>query len=619
MIYLSEMDDRAAALARSRGFGLETIAFCLPERLEDNEFIARKRDELRSFACASLHAPYAELFPCAVDSEVREIARKRLRRAGEICARLGVRRMIAHTGCAPRLYFPEWYVPRAIEFWSELLRELPEDLELLLENVLDPEPAELKAILDGVGDPRLGACLDVGHANVYSTVAPEKWIENLGARIRHVHLHNNDGAFDSHAALDAGRIDMRMLLMELRRHAPAADICLENRDIPASLAFLDKINEEIQAVREADAGHSESLGTFDPTQIALPPLDRDAMAAAEARQRELAKPPGSLGLLEEISIRFAGMTGRQRNRARRRRLLVFAADNGVIEEGVSSAPKSVTLHQTINLARGLTGAATLARHFETELRVYDVGVDAEGPLGGGVLHRRIARGTRNIAVGPAMTRDEAIAAIEAGYAAAVEAADEGIEILGVGEMGIGNTTTSAAVLSALLNLPAAETVGRGGGVNDAGLARKREIVDLAAREADSKDVLDVLARAGGLDIAAMCGAFLGAASRRVPVVIDGYISVVAALCAERLVPGCRDYLFASHASWERGYAHAIDALGLKPMLALEMRLGEGSGCPPAFAMIDAALVLLNEMATFEEARIDDGYLAEIRSDARLQR
>ena len=619
MMYLSEMDGRAAVLAQARGFGLETIAFCMPERMGDDGFIARKRDALRSFASASMHAPYAELFPCAVDPEMRELARKRLRQAGDICARLGVRRMIAHTGCAPRLYYPEWYVPHSIEFWRDLLRELPEDIELLLENVLDPEPAGLKAILDGVNDPRLGACLDVGHANVYAPVSPEIWIEVLGERIREVHLHNNDGRNDSHAALDDGTIDMRNLLAALRRHAPNADICLECRDVSASLAFWDELNAPVPVDPAAEENPCEVPADFDPARIVIPLLDRDAMSAAEARQRELAKPPGSLGVLEEISIRFAGMTGRLHNRARRRRLLVFAADNGVTEEGVSSAPKSVTLQQTRNLARGLTGAATLARHLQTELRVFDVGVDVEGPLGGGVVHRRIARGTRNIACGYAMTRGEAIEAIGIGFKAAVEAADDGIEILGVGEMGIGNTTTSAAVLSAILGLTAVETVGRGGGVNDSGLARKREIVDAAAAAADPGDVLDVLARAGGLDIAAMCGAFLGAASRRLPVVIDGYISAVAALCAERLTPGCRNYFFASHASWERGYACAMEALGLKPMLALEMRLGEGSGCPLAFEVIEAALVLLNEMATFEEARIDDGYLAEIRSDTRLQR
>ena len=615
MIYLSGLDGRAAMLARERGLGVETIAFCVPECLEDDAFVERKAEELHGVECISLHAPYAELFPCAVDPKAREMARGRLRRAGKVCVKLGARRMIAHTGCMPQVYFPEWYIPKSIEFWRELLREMPGEFELLLENVLDPNPSELKAILDGVNDPRLGVCLDVGHVNVHSPFGVEFWIETLGTRIRHVHLHNNDGEHDSHDELSAGGIDVRALMAALHRCAPDADFCIESRDADTSLAYLDELNGNSQKTNS----HLKWAQRFDPARIVVPPVDSEAMSAAEARQRELAKPPGSLGLLEEISIRFAGMTGRLYNRAMRRRLLVFAADNGVTEEGVSSAPKSVTRMQTVNLVQGLTGAATLARHFETELRVYDVGVDAEEPLGSGVLHRRIARGTHNIARGPAMTREEASAAVGIGYAAAMDAADVGVEILGVGEMGIGNTTTAAAVLSALLGLSAEETVGRGGGVNDAGLARKREIVDTAAREAGSGDVLDVLARAGGFDIAAMCGAFLGAASRRVPAVIDGYISAVAALCAERMMPGCRDYFFASHASWERGYVHAIETLGLRPLLSLEMRLGEGSGCPLAFAVIDSALVLLNEMATFREAQIDDGYLTEIRSDARLQR
>ena len=616
MVYVSEMDDCALELARARGLGLETIAFCVPERLEDEAYIDCKAKELHGLARVSLHAPFSEMFPCAVDPQARELARRRLQRAGEICARLGIQRMIVHTGCAPQIYFPEWYVPHSIAFWKEFLRVLPKGIEVLLENVLDPEPSELAAIIDGVGDPRLGACLDVGHANVYSRRAAGEWIETLGARIRQVHLHNNDGKVDTHAALDEGTLDMAVLLAALRRWAPEADICIESRDAEACLRLLDAWNG-MEANGEGTA--QPAAREFDPAQVVVPPIDVKAMSDAEARQRELAKPPGSLGLLEEISIRFAGMTGRMYNRARKRRLLVFAADNGVIEEGVSSAPKSVTRKQTINLARGLTGAATLARHFETEVCVHDVGVDADGALGGGVLHRRIAHGTRNLAVEPAMSRAEALEAIGIGCAAAQEAAGQGIEILGVGEMGIGNTTTSAAVLSALLGLPASETVGRGGGVNDAGFARKMEIVDAAVAGLDPRDVPGVLARVGGFDIAAMCGAFLGAASRRVPVVIDGYISVVAALCAERMVPGCRNYFFASHASWERGYAHAIEALGLKPMLALEMRLGEGSGCPLAFEMIDAALMLLKEMGTFEDARIDDEYLEEIRSDARLQR
>ena len=354
--------------------------------------------------------------------------------------------------------------------------------------------------------------------------------------------------------------------------------------------------------------------------IHIPPLDAEAMRRARERQAALAKPPGSLGALEDISVRFAGITGRVQNDAKKRRILIFASDNGVVAEGVASAPQSVTLAQTINFTRGLTGVAVLARHFRTELRVYDVGINADFSQEG-VINKKIAHGTRNLAVEPAMTRAQALEAIQIGIQAAADAADEGVEILGVGEMGIGNTTTSSAVLSCLLELPACETVGRGGGVSDKGFARKREIIDAAITRyaPDRGDPVDVLSKLGGFDIAAMCGAFLGAAERRLPVVVDGYISAVAALCACRIAPACADYLFASHISCERGYLLAIREMGLKPMLDLQMRLGEGSGCPIAFEVIDAALTVLKDMATFDEARIDDGYLAEIRADARLQR
>lgn len=357
-----------------------------------------------------------------------------------------------------------------------------------------------------------------------------------------------------------------------------------------------------------------------PYAVVVPPLDDACMAEAEARQMALAKPPRSLGVLEEISVRFAGITGRVKNQARKRRILIFAADNGVVAEGVASAPQSVTLAQTINFTRGLTGVAVLARHYSTELKVYDVGINArfECP---GVINQKIAMGTRNLAVEPPMRREEALRAIEIGRRAAEEAKREGVEILGIGEMGIGNTTTSSAILSCLLGLSAEETTGRGGGVNDAGFVRKKEIIDsaIARYRPDPADVVDVLTKLGGFDIAAMCGAFLGAAEHRLPVVIDGFISVVAALCAARICPDSRNYFFASHVSCERGYRLAVQALGLKPMFQLEMRLGEGSGCPIAFEVIDSALTVLREMATFEEARIDDGYLEEIRGDARLQR
>ena len=350
------------------------------------------------------------------------------------------------------------------------------------------------------------------------------------------------------------------------------------------------------------------------------PLDENAIQAALARQESLAKPPHSLGRLEDIAVRFSGITGNVYNSLKKKCILVFSADNGVAAEGVASAPQSVTLAQTINFTRGLTGVATLARHFGCELDVVDVGVNADINCAD-VFNRKIAYGTGNIAVGPAMSRQQAIQAICTGIEFAEKARDEKCDIIGVGEMGVGNTTTSSAVLSCLTGLSPEITVGRGGGVNDEGFLRKRSIIaDAISREApDKEDIIAVIAALGGFDIAAMTGAYIGAAACGLPVVIDGYISAVAALCAGRLAPACRDYMFASHASYERGYMHAIKELGLKPMFDLEMRLGEGSGCPIAFEMIGAALAVQSTMGTFEEARIDDSYLSEIRADERLQR
>ena len=343
------------------------------------------------------------------------------------------------------------------------------------------------------------------------------------------------------------------------------------------------------------------------------------MDAALRRQASLAKPPHSLGTLEDISVKLAGVTGQIASPVDRRRRLVFAADNGIADEGVSSCPKSVTLMQTVNLSRGLTGAAVLARHFHSELEVIDVGVDADVDAPS-VLDRKIARGTGNFANGPAMTRSEALRAILSGIEAAERAKADGVQILGVGEMGIGNTTTSAAVLSALLGLPAKDTVSRGAGLTDMAFEKKIHLIDkaLQALKPDADDPVDVLARVGGFDLAAMCGAFIGAARLRMPVVIDGYISAVAALCAFRLNPLCAAYIFPSHASAEKGCGLAMAAMALEPMLNLNMRLGEGSGCPIAFEIIAAAQRVISEMATFDEAGIDDGYLSEIRGNRRFQ-
>ena len=340
------------------------------------------------------------------------------------------------------------------------------------------------------------------------------------------------------------------------------------------------------------------------------PLNIDAMNAARERQAMLAKPPGSLGRLEELSIQLAGITGRVHNQMDKKHLLVFAADNGVVAEGVSSAPQSVTLMQTINLTRHKTGASTLCRHFGCGITVCDVGVNAvirESK----VLNRKIAFGTANIADGPAMTRKQAIQAILTGIELA---ANTEADVLGVGEMGIGNTTTSSAVLSVLLDADVEAVTGRGGGITDASFLKKKQIIRRAIQvnRPDRSDVIDVIAKVGGFDIAAMCGAFLGAAATKRPVVIDGFISAVAALCAVQLCPNVRGFLIPSHASYEIGYKLAMDAMELEPLFLLGMRLGEGSGCPLAFEILDAACAVLNDMATFDEAGIDDGYLDEIR-------
>jgi nicotinate-nucleotide--dimethylbenzimidazole phosphoribosyltransferase len=341
------------------------------------------------------------------------------------------------------------------------------------------------------------------------------------------------------------------------------------------------------------------------------PLDEDAMAAARERQAQLAKPPGSLAKLEELSVQLAGITGCVHNRIEKKHLLVFAGDNGVVAENVASAPQSVTLQQTVNLTRAKTGASVLAKHFGCDIIVCDVGVNADIKEKR-VLNRKIAYGTQNIVNGPAMTRTQAVTAMMTGAELAMSTE---ADVLGIGEMGIGNTTTSAAVLAVLLGADVEDVTGRGGGITDESFLRKKDVIRRAIHinEPDRTDIVDVISKVGGFDIAAMCGAYLGAAVSRKPVVIDGFISAVAALCAARLCQAAVDYMIPSHASYELGYKLAMAELGLEPMLLLGMRLGEGSGCPLAFEVLGAACAVLNDMATFDQAGIDDGYLDEIRA------
>ena len=363
-------------------------------------------------------------------------------------------------------------------------------------------------------------------------------------------------------------------------------------------------------------------------------LDREAMELAAKREESLAKPPGSLGRLEDIAVQLSGISGNLHNHVDKSCITIMCSDNGVVEEGVSSAPQFVTLAQTINFTRRLTGVGTLAKYFDTDLLVVDLGINADIPkellvkealektgseikVTGKIVDKKIRKSTYNLAKEPAMTRDEAVVAICTGIEMAREIKKAGYDIFGVGEMGIGNTTTSSAILSALTGLPATETVGKGGGITDTSFARKKEIIeDVIAKYGfggqEDIDVIDVLAKVGGFDVAAMAGAFLGAAIYKLPVVIDGFISIVAALAATRIAPLAKGYMIASHVSKEQGYGYALTTLGLPPMLNLELRLGEGSGCPLAFQIVRGACAVMNHMATFAEAEINDDYLEEIR-------
>lgn len=340
------------------------------------------------------------------------------------------------------------------------------------------------------------------------------------------------------------------------------------------------------------------------------PLDQAAMERAGARWNSVAKPLHSLGKLEEHIIRIAGMNGKTGAEIDRKALIVMCADNGVVEEGVTQTGQEVTAIVAENFLTGDTSAAIMCQSAGVDLFPVDIGmaVDTKVPS------YKIAYGTRNLAREPAMTYGQALQAILTGVEMVRLRKEAGYQILATGEMGIGNTTTSSAIVSVLLGCAPQEVTGRGAGLTGAGLKRKTEVIQqaIALHQPDPEDPVDVLAKVGGFDVAAMCGGFLGAAASRRPVVIDGYISAVAALCACRLCPTARDYLVPSHASFEIGYKLAMEAMKLEPMFLLGMRLGEGSGCPIAFQVLEAACAILNDMATFDQAGIDDSYLEEIR-------
>lgn len=350
----------------------------------------------------------------------------------------------------------------------------------------------------------------------------------------------------------------------------------------------------------------------------IKPLDKDIMNQMWSRIDNLTKPIGSLGRLEEIAAKIAGITGKLNNNVSKKNIIIMCADNGIVCEGVSNCPQNTTAIVTENFTKGITGVCILSKFYGSDMTVVDVGVNTDFN-NDKIINKKIAYGTKNMAKEPAMTREQTIKAIEVGIEIVDKLVREGYELLGTGEMGVGNTTTSAAVLSVLTDLEAEVVVGKGSGLNEEQYFHKKAIVKKAieVNKPDKDDVIDVLSKVGGFDIAALCGCFLGAGISRVPIVIDGFISAAAALCAYRLNPLVRDYIFPSHLSAEPGAQYAMKELNLEPMLNLEMRLGEGSGCPLAFNVIEAALYTINNMETFEGADIDSSNYIDIRTEKKI--
>ena len=335
------------------------------------------------------------------------------------------------------------------------------------------------------------------------------------------------------------------------------------------------------------------------------PLDKQAMAQARAHQDNLTKPQGSLGRLEELSIKLAGIQGKAMPSVERKAIIVMAGDHGVAAEGVSLYPQEVTAQMVLNFLGGGAVINVLARLAGARVVVVDMGVKAGLPSHPELLNRRIGPGTANMAQGPAMTREQAVAALEAGIEIAEAEASRGLDLVAGGDMGIANTTPSSAITAVLAGVPLARAVGRGTGVRGRQLAHKRAVIDQALKvnRPDPSDALDVLAKVGGFEIGGLAGVMLGAAANGVPVVVDGFISSSAALIATGLCPGVKDYFISAHRSAEAGHRALLRHMGLKPVLDLDLRLGEGIGAALAMVMAEASVRVLREMATFASAGV----------------
>ena len=338
---------------------------------------------------------------------------------------------------------------------------------------------------------------------------------------------------------------------------------------------------------------------------AITPADRNLEPKIRAHLDNLTKPPGSLGELENLAIRYCLMTDTVSPQMGKKRIVTFAGDHGVADEGVSAFPSEVTPQMVYNMLAGGAGINVLARHVGADLQVVDIGV--ADPLEGAsnLVRRKVKPGTANMSRGPAMTREEAVQAILVGVELAHAAADDGVTLLGTGEMGIANTTPSSGLYASLIPCPVVEVTGRGTGIDDTRLKHKIIVIERSLEVNGSMlaDPLSTLAAVGGLEIAGICGLILAAAGRRLPVVVDGFISSAAALVAMRLRESVSDYLFFSHCSAEPGHRTFFERLGIRPILDLDLRLGEGTGAALAMHLIEGAVKIYNEMATFDSAGV----------------
>jgi nicotinate-nucleotide--dimethylbenzimidazole phosphoribosyltransferase len=329
-----------------------------------------------------------------------------------------------------------------------------------------------------------------------------------------------------------------------------------------------------------------------------------ALRAVERLDR-LTKPRGSLGRLEEFSRRLVAITEETMPRIDRKVIFVFAGDHGVARHGVSAFPREVTRQMVLNFLSGGAGINVLARHAGAEVAVVDIGVDYDFGDAEGLIHRKVVPGTENILEGPAMSEEEALGCIRVGMDLADEYANKGYGIFGTGDMGIGNTTPSSAIASVLTGLPPAEVTGRGTGITDEILGAKIKVIEkaLGVNRPDPEDAFDTLRKVGGAEIGGIAGLCIGGAMNRVPVVVDGFISTAGAMVACGMLPGVGDYLFSAHRSAENGHSAMLEKLGLRPVLDLGLRLGEGTGAALAMLMIEAGLKIYKEMATFDEAGV----------------